>query len=203
VVLLASVGPGCANVWDRLLAAPITGPVCALVAWKLTPWIARARLAVFSRLHGRQPRPDEHVNWQVWGQKHRSSGSLWRTFLAEQRALLRELVELECILPSVEVPVLVLADPADTLVPVDTARRLARSLPDARLQLIERAGHHLPRRAPGAVTEAIAAFLAAIDQRQRGMTPDDSCLTGTAEAIDRRNSCAIYQGWLASACSRR
>ncbi len=71
VVLLASVGPGCANVWDRLLAAPLTGPVCALVAWKLTPWIARARLAVFRRVHGRQPRPDEHVNWQVWGQKHR------------------------------------------------------------------------------------------------------------------------------------
>ncbi len=96
-----------------------------------------------------------------------------------------------------------LADPADTLVPVDTARRLARSLPDARLQLIEGAGHHLPRRAPGAVTEAMAAFLAAIDQRQPAITQDDPCLTGTAEAIDRRISCVIYQGWLASTCSRR
>jgi len=26
----------------RLLAAPGAGPVCALVAWRLTPWIARA-----------------------------------------------------------------------------------------------------------------------------------------------------------------
>ena len=69
VVLLASVGPGCANVWDRVLAAPGTGPLCALVAWKLTPWIARARLAVARRRAGRSLRPDEHVNWQVWGHK--------------------------------------------------------------------------------------------------------------------------------------
>src|SRR6202035_5627693 len=37
VVLLASVGPGCANGWDRLLAAPGAGPLCALGAWGLTP----------------------------------------------------------------------------------------------------------------------------------------------------------------------
>jgi hypothetical protein len=33
----------------------------------------------------------------------------------------------------------------------------------ARLQLIECAGHHMPRRAPGAVAEAIVAFLTAAD----------------------------------------
>lgn len=166
VVLLASVGPGCVNAWDRLLAAPGSGPVCALVAWKLTPWIARARLALLGRVHRSPPRPDEHVNWQVWGQRYRARNALWRTFLAEQRALLRELDELECALPSIEAPVLVLADPADALVPVDTARRLAKSLPDARLQFIEGAGHHLPRRAPAAVAEAIVTFLAAPDARQ-------------------------------------
>ncbi|HXB50547.1 MAG TPA: alpha/beta fold hydrolase [Streptosporangiaceae bacterium] len=166
VVLLASVGPGCANVWDRVLAARGTGPLCALVAWKLTPWIARARLAVARRRAGRSRRPDEHVNWQVWGHRHDARGGLWRTFLAEQRALLRELDELERALPAVEVPVLLLADPRDTLVPVETARRLAQSLPDARLQLINRAGHHLPMRAAGAVADAIGAFLAAMDAEQ-------------------------------------
>src|SRR5579862_3689038 len=45
VVLLASVGPGCVNGWDRLLAAPGAGQLCALVAWRLTPWLARALLA--------------------------------------------------------------------------------------------------------------------------------------------------------------
>jgi pimeloyl-ACP methyl ester carboxylesterase len=163
VVLLASVGPGCANKWDSVLAAPAAGPLCALVAWKLTPWIARTRLAAAGRSSGRNLRPDEHVNWQVWGLGDNAHGTLWRTFLTEQRALLRELDELERALPSVEVPVLVLADPRDTLVPVETARCLAQSLPDARLQLISGAGHHLPRRAPTAVTDAIGAFLAAMD----------------------------------------
>ena len=163
VVLLASVGPGCANAWDRLLAAPAAGPLCALVAWKLTPWLARARLAAARRLAGRSLRLDEHVNWQVWGRKDAAHGALWRTFLAEQRALLRELDELECALPTVEVPVLVLADPQDTVVPVETACRLAWLLPDARLQLINGAGHHLPRRASVAVADAIGAFLTAMD----------------------------------------
>src|SRR6266516_2232110 len=53
--------------------------------------------------------------------------------------------------------------PSDALVPVDTGRRLARALPDARLQLVPGAGHHLPRRAPDAVADAVAAFLAAVE----------------------------------------
>jgi pimeloyl-ACP methyl ester carboxylesterase/uncharacterized membrane protein YbhN (UPF0104 family) len=163
VILLASVGPGCVNGWDRLLAAPGAGQLCALVAWRLTPWIARARLARISRRRGSPLRPDEYVNWQVWGHAGGEHSPLWRTFLAEQRALLRELGELEHALGLVQAPVLVLADPSDTLVPLDTAHRLARALPDARLQLVEGAGHHLPRRAPDAVTDAIVAFLAAAE----------------------------------------
>jgi pimeloyl-ACP methyl ester carboxylesterase len=62
--------------------------------------------------------------------------------------------------------VLLLADPADQIVPIMTAQRLVSELPDARLRLISDAGHHLPRRAPAAVVEAITAFLAAIDHSQ-------------------------------------
>jgi pimeloyl-ACP methyl ester carboxylesterase/uncharacterized membrane protein YbhN (UPF0104 family) len=167
VVLLASVGPGCVNGWDRLLAAPGAGQLCALVAWRLTPWIARVRLARISRRRGRPLRPDEHVNWQVWGHAGHAHRLLWRTFLTEQRALLRELGELERAVTSIQAPVLLLADPQDTLVPVGTARRLARALPDARLQLVQGPGHHLPRRAPDAVADAIAAFLAATDEPAR------------------------------------
>ena len=161
VVLLASVGPGCVTGWDKLLAAPGAGWLCALVAWRLTPWMARARLAGIARRRGRPLRPDEHANWQVWGHAGHGHRPLWRTFLTEQRALLRELDELEHAIASVRAPVLVLADPKDTVVPFETARLLVRALPDARLQLVEGAGHHLPRRAPAVVADAIAAFLAA------------------------------------------
>jgi pimeloyl-ACP methyl ester carboxylesterase len=163
VILLASIGPGCLNGWDRLLAAPVAGALCALVAWRLTPWIARARLSRIARRHGAPLKPGEHVNWQIWGHSRHDHGPLWRSFLTEQRALLRELDELVPAVPSVRSPVLLLADPHDTMVPVATAGRLARALPDARLQLVEGAGHHLPRRVPGAVAEAIVAFLAAVD----------------------------------------
>ena len=162
LVLLSSVGPRCLSGWDRLLAAPGTGPLCALVAWRLTPSIARARLAWITWLRGRPLTPDEYVNWQVWAHASRKQ-NLWRTFLIEQRALVRELDELVAVIPSVQVPTLLLADPKDKVVPLRTARRLARALPNGRLQLVEGAGHHLPRRASGTVAGAIAAFLTAID----------------------------------------
>jgi pimeloyl-ACP methyl ester carboxylesterase len=167
VVLLASVGPGCVNRWDRLLAAPGAGPLCALAAWRLTPWLARAWLARIGRRRGRPLQPDEHVNWQIWGHAGGGQRPLWRTFLTEQRALLRELGELERAVSSVQAPVLLLADPRDTLVPVGTARRLARTLPDACLLLVHDTGHHLPRRAPDTVADAIAAFLAATEEPAR------------------------------------
>jgi pimeloyl-ACP methyl ester carboxylesterase len=62
---------------------------------------------------------------------------------------MRELDELVALIPSVQAPVLLLADPRDKVIPLCTARRLAQALPNGRLQLIEGAGHHLPRRAPG------------------------------------------------------
>ena len=190
VVLLASVGPGCENGWDKVLAAPGTGPLCALVAWKLTPWIARARLAAARRRSGRGLRPDEHANWQVWAHEGDARGALWRTFLAEQRALLRELDGLERTLPTVEVPVLVLADPHDTLIPVETARRLAQTLPNSRLQLINGAGHHLPRRAGAAVADAISAFITSMDNERlvsaQGQASADDWLLETPRGQSRR-----------------
>jgi pimeloyl-ACP methyl ester carboxylesterase len=166
VVLLAGVGPGSVGIVDWLLAAPFIGPLSAQVMWRWTPWIARARLSWLSRRQGRPLDPGEHVALQVWAERSGPAEPLWRTFLTEQRALLGELAELESVLPSIGVPVLLLADPADQIVPIMTAERLAEELPDARLRLIAHAHHHLPRSAPGAVAEAIAGFLATIDAGQ-------------------------------------
>jgi len=166
VVLLAGVGPGSVGIVDWLLAAPVFGPVSAQLMWRWTPWIARARLSWLSRRHGRPLYPGERGFLQVWGQKGGGVEPLWRAFLTEQRALLSELADLEAALPSIGVPVLLLADPADQIVPIMTAQRLESELPDARLRLVEHAGHDLPRRAPGAVARAIAEFLAPIDASQ-------------------------------------
>jgi pimeloyl-ACP methyl ester carboxylesterase len=163
LVLLASVGPGCLTGWDHLLAAPVAGEVCAVTAWQLTPWVARARLAAIAR---RRPiAAHEHVNWHIWGHAHHNHGPLWRSFLTEQRALVHELGDLTASLATVVQPVLLLADPHDTLIPVSTTHRLAEVLPDARVQLVNHIGHHLPRRGAPQIAAAIAAFLAALDTR--------------------------------------
>jgi pimeloyl-ACP methyl ester carboxylesterase/uncharacterized membrane protein YbhN (UPF0104 family) len=175
VVLLAGVGPGCDTGIDWLLAAPGIGELSSLLAFRWTPWIARVRLAWLRRRQGRPLYPGESASLQVWadaGGSPRWPG--WRTFLIEQRALLRELGELEAAVESVRVPVLLIADPADRVVPVKTSHQLAGMLPDARLLLVSGAGHHLPRRAPRAVADAITQFLAAIDAARPADDTDDT-----------------------------
>jgi pimeloyl-ACP methyl ester carboxylesterase len=165
LVLLASVGPGCLTGWDRLLAAPVAGEVCAVTAWWLTPWLARARLAAIAGLRGRPIAADEHVNWHIWGHAHHDHGPVWRSFLTEQRALVAEVGGLATSLAGVAQPVLLLADPHDTLIPVGTTLQLAAVLPDARVELVDQIGHHLPRRGAPQIAAAIAGFLAELDKR--------------------------------------
>ena len=62
-------------------------------------------------------------------------------------------------------PVLLVSDPNDTMVPFRTTVALSKSLPDARLHLVEGAGHHLPMRAPDRVAAEIVAFLDSLDAR--------------------------------------
>jgi pimeloyl-ACP methyl ester carboxylesterase len=165
LVLLASIGPGCLTGWDRLLAAPVAGEVCAVTAWWVTPWVARARLARIARRRRRPIAAHEHVNWHIWGTSHHEHGPLWRTFLIEQRALVNELSDLTASLAGIRQPTLLLADPSDTLVPVRTTHLLAEALPDARVELVSKIGHHLPRRGAATVVAAITGFLASLDSR--------------------------------------
>jgi uncharacterized protein (TIRG00374 family) len=177
VVLLAGVGPGCLTSLDWVLAAPGIGSLSSLLAFRWTPWIARARLALLRRRHGRPLYPDESASLQVWGHAGEGDWPLWRTFLIEQRALLFELADLEAAAESIQVPVLLIADPADKVVPVKTSRRLADLLPQSRLMLVHGAGHHLPRRAPRAVADAITQFLAAVDHCDPAADTDECQIT--------------------------
>src|SRR5262249_31076426 len=161
--LLATVGPGCLNGWDWLLAAPGAGPVCSLFAWQLTPWAARATLRWLARRDGADLAMRRFVNTYVWGYARRQHGPLWRTFLVEQRALVREADDLMTLAPGIAVPVLLVADPADTLVPVRTARSLRQLLPDSTVSLLSGPGHHLPLRAPDLVAAEITVFLTSLD----------------------------------------
>jgi pimeloyl-[acyl-carrier protein] methyl ester esterase len=64
-------------------------------------------------------------------------------------------------LPSLRVPVLIVQGGQDRIVPTDAARYLARSLPDARLELIAPAGHAPFITHPDAVVRTLRVFLRA------------------------------------------
>ncbi len=160
LVLVSSIGPDCLDGWDRLLAAPIAGPVCAVAAWWLTPWFARQRLARLERIRNRALKPDEYVNWEAWGNARHEHGAMWRTFLAEQRELVGNLGALNSRLERVEARTVIIADPADKMIPVATARALQAQLGNARLVLVDKGGHHLPRRNPRVIAEEITRLCA-------------------------------------------
>lgn len=165
LVLLASVGPGCLTWADWVLAGPVSGEFLAVMAWRLTPRLARAGLAAARWLRRRPLGPDQAVNWQIWGNAHHEHGPLWRSFLIEQRALVRELDGLTAALPAVTQPVLLVADPRDMIVPVRSTHRLAAALPDARVRMLAGPGHHLPRRAAAQIAAAITEFLGTLGSR--------------------------------------
>jgi pimeloyl-ACP methyl ester carboxylesterase len=158
LVLVASVGPDCLDGWDRLLAAPIAGTVCAFVAWRLTPWFARRRLARLERIRHRPLESDENLNWEAWGNARHEYGAMWRTFLLEQRELVYNLGWLEAQLALVSAPTVIVADPADTLIPIATSRALHARLADSQLVLVDRGGHNIPRRNPAVLASEITRF---------------------------------------------
>ena len=88
-----------------------------------------------------------------------------RSFLTEQRALLRELDGLTGALAGVTQPVLLIADPHDTLIPSRTTHELAAALPNARVQLLDHLGHHLPLRGAPQVAATIVQFLTTLDNQ--------------------------------------
>jgi pimeloyl-ACP methyl ester carboxylesterase len=80
----------------------------------------------------------------------------WRSFVHEQRLLVRDLPELERRLGQISAPTTVLAGTVDNVVPIAAARRLAGQIPGAELVEIEHAGHLLHQHHAGEVARVIA-----------------------------------------------
>lgn len=57
------------------------------------------------------------------------------------------------------IPTLVLTGDADLLIDAENSRRLARALPDARLEILSGAGHDFPTEEPRATARAVTEFL--------------------------------------------
>lgn len=161
LVLVASVGPGERFAWDdRLLAAPVLGETVAALTIGITArLLARQRVQDLAarRLGGR---PRQAVDILTSVTSARTGAAAWRSFVVEQRALLREAEQLGAALAQITVPATVLHGSADHLVPVEMAENLAAAIRGAKLEVIAGANHLLPRRYPAEVADAVRAVAA-------------------------------------------
>jgi pimeloyl-ACP methyl ester carboxylesterase len=158
LVLVASVGRAASlGVVDHALAAPWAGEALAA-----TGLVALGRLLPHVRgLAGRLPGqgstwleaslPDRRYSAVASGLGRR----IWRTFVAEQRALIREIGDVEAALAQVRAPTVVITGLWDIVVPPAVAVSMAAAIGGAELVTVARLGHFVPRDAPGVVADAI------------------------------------------------
>jgi len=149
LVLVGSVG-SCSSVdaFDRMLALPVLGPVLTYVSFRglsrLLPLpCARRHLSALGNL-------DDAALAELV-----ASADDWRAFVVEQRALVREVPDLDAVLHLIQAPTSVIMGEKDFMVPPRVGRELAERIPRAECTLVPGAGHVMPVEAPEAVATAV------------------------------------------------
>ena len=148
---------------DRILAAPLAGYVgsAALLAGAgvalTSSWLRRRLEAAFAL-------PDDYLRAAA---RRLRNPAVWEAFLVEQRALLRELPELDRRLGEITAPTTVVIGTADTIVPVKAGRKLATQIAGAELIEIDGGHHVLPAEHPRRVAEVILRTAAASETSAR------------------------------------
>ncbi len=175
LVLLASVGPGCLTPVDPLLAAPVLGNVLAYATLQLGRPIVRwqAESLIIGTL-AEQDRPYGRASGLAM--RHRP---IWRSFLIEQRALLRELPDIAAALSRITTPTVVITGSRDPLIPARTPIALLAAVSHAMACQLD-GGHDLQLRQPAEVAEVIGDFVATL--AGFGWPPGGADLAGSAAA---------------------
>jgi pimeloyl-ACP methyl ester carboxylesterase len=95
-----------------------------------------------------------------WGR-----GSVWRSFVAEQRALVDELPVVTERLRSIAAPTTILVGGRDRVVRPKSAWELAALIPEARVIEVPKAGHLLSQEAPAVIAAAVRESAVDIETR--------------------------------------
>ena len=148
LVLVGSIGRADSlNVLDRVLAAPAVGEVLSAAGFfAFGQLLPRVLHAVGSRQHSalewlRASLPADRYEQMSGKRGHQ----VWRSFVAEQRTLVREIGDVEAALGAVRVPTVVLSGTWDLVVPPSVSASIAASIPGSELVSVARNGHFVPR----------------------------------------------------------
>jgi pimeloyl-ACP methyl ester carboxylesterase len=165
LVLVASVGPGEAFGWeDRMLAAPFVGEaLAALTLGTVGRVVGSARVQSLARRY-LDGRAREAVTVLTGMTGARPGAAVWRSFVIEQRVILRDVEGLSRGLSAITAPTAVLNGSADRVVPPHVGNRLAATIPGASHTVVAGGHHLLPREHP----EAVAAAVREVAERHRG-----------------------------------
>ena len=138
---------------DHLLAAPVIGDVLSAAVLGAAGGAAAIRPV----------RPFLGARLRLDPDYLRSSAGMllnpraWRSFVADQRMLIRELPELERRLGEIVAPTTVVAGTADRIVPLASAREAAQRIRGATLIELQGAHHLLHQQRPAELAEVIVA----------------------------------------------
>jgi len=170
LVLVGSIGRADSlNRLDRLLAKPVMGEALSAAGlFTLGHVLPYVRQLVGSQHRGafewlRASLPDERYD-KVSAQGGRQ---VRRSFVAEQRTLVREIDSVEQALGSVAVPTVVISGTWDLVVPPSVSASIAAAIPGSELVSVARTGHFVPRDAP----EVVASAVRRVESRAQDHTP--------------------------------
>lgn len=154
LVLVSSVAPGEDLGWeDRLLAAPVLGEIIAGTAIGGVGLVLGSRRVQEVADRRLPARARDAVT--ALARLTRNRSPVWRSFVAEQRALIDELDDLAGCLKRIDVPAVILHGDADHIVSPEASERLHGAIPGSVHRVLGGAGHLLPHDRPDAVADAV------------------------------------------------
>jgi pimeloyl-ACP methyl ester carboxylesterase len=169
LVLVGSVGRAdSVNVLDHVLALPWAGEFLAAAGLLSFGRLLPRLRGLVTHVPGRRLAwleaniPDRHLRDGGRGSQIR------RSFVAEQRALVREIIDVESALAHIAVPTVVISGTWDVVVPLSVAATIATDVAGAELVTVPRTGHFVPRDAP----QVVAAAVRRVEARSAGEVPD-------------------------------
>jgi pimeloyl-ACP methyl ester carboxylesterase len=141
---------------DRLLAAPMLGPVVTCLGFRLAglalhlPTLRRGILTTRAGLNARDAK--QFV-------RHITFGSAWRTFVSVQRRLVSDARRRNQQLSRIDCPVLIVDGTRDRIIAPRTGTALRRLLPDSEVITTAATGHLIPIDDPDCVADAVLRAL--------------------------------------------